>query len=280
MKALLILLLTVVTASAETVMDRLGLQMYSLRVEAKAAGMPAALDKAKKLGFRAIEAGAPFAGQSLEQSKKELESRDLSLIALGVGYERLQQDLAAVVADATKLGVQFVEVTWIPHKEPGFTEAEARAAIADFNRWGEAFHAAKITFAYHPHGYEFSPLPSGETLFDLIVRETKPGFVSFEMDVFWVTHGGQDAAKLLAKYPDRWKLMHVKDIRKGAPTGIYTGHAPESDDVPVGTGQIDWPTVLKTAQQVGVQWYFIEDESAKPEESIPQSVTYLRSLGL
>jgi sugar phosphate isomerase/epimerase len=82
----------------------------------------------------------------------------------------------------------------------------------------------------------------------------------------------------MKKYPDRWRLMHVKDIRKGAPTGIYTGHAPGTDDVPVGTGQVDWPSVLKEAQAVGVAWYFIEDESPTPLDNIPKSVAYLKSL--
>jgi sugar phosphate isomerase/epimerase len=74
--------------------------------------------------------------------------------------------------------------------------------------------------------------------------------------------------------------MHVKDIRKGATTGIYTGHAPASDDVAVGSGQIDWPAVLKEAQAVGVKWYFIEDESDSPDTNIPASLAYIRSLGV
>jgi sugar phosphate isomerase/epimerase len=98
------------------------------------------------------------------------------------------------------------------------------------------------------------------------------------MDVFWATHGGQDPVKLLAQYPDRWKMMHVKDIRKGAPIGIYTGRAPATDDVPVGTGQVDWPAVFKEAQKVGVEWYFIEDESVAPLDDIPLSVAYVKSL--
>ena len=169
---------------------------------------------------------------------------------------------------------------WIPHNESGFTEADVRRAAADFNAWGAAFQAAGITFAYHPHGYEFRPLTGGgeRTHFDLLVAETKPEFVSFEMDVFWVTHPGQDPAKLLAKYPNRWALMHLKDLRRGAATGIHTGHAPQTDDVPLGTGQVNWPAVLKQAAAVGVKHYFIEDESAAPLNAVPVSVRYLQSV--
>ncbi|HYR58686.1 MAG TPA: sugar phosphate isomerase/epimerase, partial [Chthoniobacteraceae bacterium] len=160
------------------------------------------------------------------------------------------------------------------------TEADVKRAAADFNAWGEAFKAAGITFAYHTHGYEFRPVAEGssETMFDLLVKETKPELVSFEMDVFWVAHPGQDPVKLLAKYPDRWALMHLKDLRKGAQTGIYTGHAPLTDDVPLGTGQVNWPAVLKQAAAVGVKYYFIEDESPTVVDALPVSVRYLQGV--
>lgn len=279
MKTLLLALLTAATASAFTVADRLGIQMYSLRVEMMQQGWRPALDQAKAFGFTAIEGGVPR-GVTAEQYKAEIAARGLTLVSVGYGYEALQQDLAGCVAQAKALGVKYVMVAWIPHKDDTFTAQEATQAAADFNAWGAAFKAAGITFTYHAHGYEFRPLPGGGNLFDAIVRSTNPQYVSFEMDVFWVTHGGQDPVKLMEKYPNRWRLMHVKDIRKGAPTGIYTGHAPSMDDVPVGSGQVDWPAVLREAKAVGVQWFFIEDESATPMQNIPRSVSYIRSLGL
>jgi sugar phosphate isomerase/epimerase len=279
MKALLLALLTVATASAFTVNDRLGLQMYSLRVQAMQQGWRPALAQAKAFGFAAIEGGLP-ANVTVEQYKAEIASRGLRLVSAGYGYDALAKDIAGAVAQARALGVQYVMVAWIPHEDDTFTAEEATKAAADFNAWGAAFRAAGITFTYHPHGYEFRPLPGGGNLFDSIVRSTNPDFVSFEMDVFWVTHGGQDPVKLLEKYPDRWRLVHVKDIRKGASTHIYTGHAPATDDVPVGSGQVDWPSVFREAKTVGVQWFFIEDESVTPMQNIPQSVSYIRSLGL
>ncbi len=280
MKTLPLFFLTALTACAGPVADHLGLQMYSLRVQLLQQGWAPALDQTKAFGLTYIESGAPLKGLTVEQSKAEIEKRGLTMIAEGVGYDALQKDLAGAVEQAKALGVQYVSVTWIPHKDDTFTREQAVQAAADFNTWGAAFKAAKITFLYHPHGYEFRPLPGGDNLFDLLVRETKPEAVSFEMDVFWITHGGQDPVKLLSKYPDRWRTMHVKDIRKGAPMGLYTGHAPSTDDVPVGSGQVDWPAVLKKAQEVGVKWYFIEDESTTPMDNIPQSIAYIKSLGL
>jgi sugar phosphate isomerase/epimerase len=281
MKPLILALLTAVAASAAGVSDHLGLQLYSLRVLGKQSGWAAVLDRTKELGFTAIEGGPVPKDLTVDQYKAELATRGLSMPSMGFAYERLTKDIAGAVAQAKALGVQYVMVAWIPHKDDeGFTLNEATKAAADFNTWGAAFRVAGITLAYHAHGYEFRPLADGSNLFDLICKSTNPENLSFEMDVFWVTHGGQDPVALLEKYSSRWCLMHVKDIRKGAPTGIYTGHAPSTDDVAVGSGQVDWPAVLKEAQAVGVKWYFIEDESDTPDVNIPKSVAYIKSLGL
>jgi len=71
------------------------------------------------------------------------------------------------------------------------TSQNCRDASAVFNRAGEKLKAAGLRFAYHPHGFEFQPWKEG-TLFDLMVAETKPEFVAFELDVFWAVHGGAD----------------------------------------------------------------------------------------
>jgi sugar phosphate isomerase/epimerase len=98
------------------------------------------------------------------------------------------------------------------------------------------------------------------------------------MDIFWVVHAGQDPVHLLWKYRFRWELMHLKDMRKGTPTGLLTGESDVTNCVPLGTGMIDWPPILRAAQKAGVQWYFIEDESPLSEDQIPQSLVYLRDL--
>jgi sugar phosphate isomerase/epimerase len=256
----------------------LGLQLYTLRESFKT-NVPATLDKVKAMGFTEIEGGGDY-GLGIEKFNALLRERGLKMVSAGFGYEAMKKDIAAAVQRAQSFGVKFVMCAWIPHAESGFTEADVHRAAADFNTWGAAFRKAGITFTYHPHGYEFRPLKEGNerTHFDLLAAETDPEFVSFEMDVFWVTHPGQDPAKLLAKYPSRWKLMHLKDLRRGAPTGIHTGHAPQSDDVPLGTGQVNWPVVLKQAAAAGVKHYFIEDESATPFEAVPKSFEYLQQI--
>jgi sugar phosphate isomerase/epimerase len=255
-----------------------GLQLYSLRETIKVDPVQA-LDRAKTHGFTSVEL---YSGLPLEPAalKTLLAERGMTAVSGHFGYDTLKKDLAGSVQKAQDLGLKFAGVAWIPHEIGKFGEADVKRAAADFHEFGAAFKAAGIQFFYHTHGYEFRPVELGkpETWFDRLAAATDPGLVTFEMDVFWVVHPGADPVALLAKYPNRWALMHLKDIRKGAVTGIYLGSAPLTDDVPLGTGQVNWPAVLKQAAASGVKHYFIEDESPTVLEALPISTKYLEAL--
>ena len=129
----------------------------------------------------------------------------------------------------------------------------------------------------------FRPVCLGEdlgqgTLFDLLMAETKPKLVSYEMDIFWVVFPNQDPVKLFQKYGRRWTLVHLKDMKKGTPRGALTGGTDVRNDVALGAGLMDLPAILKAAKKAGVKYYFIEDESPSSEEQIPQSLAYLEQV--
>jgi sugar phosphate isomerase/epimerase len=191
-------------------------------------------------------------------------------------YGMIEGHLDKVIEEAKALGVQFIGTSGIS-RQGTLTAEDVKKAAAVFNRAGETLAKAGIKFFYHPHGFEFVPQGDG-TLFDLLMTETDPKWVSFEMDIFWVVHPGQDPVKLLQRYPNRWALMHIKDMRKGTKTGLLTGSEDVRNDVRIGSGQIDVPAALRAAARVGVQHYFIEDESAVSTEQIPQSLRFLESL--
>src|SRR5437660_1164663 len=180
----------------------LGLQMYSLRFYGGTNAL-AKIDKARQLGFRAIEGAAPNRMPAPEFLKM-LEQRGMKLVSTGSDYARLKNDPDSVVAQAKALAVKYVMCSWIPHDKGKFSEKNAREAAQVFNAAGEKFRKSGITFTYHCHGYEFQPHGEG-TLFDLIVQETKPQFVSFELDVFWAAQGGADPAQLIQKHGSRFK---------------------------------------------------------------------------
>jgi sugar phosphate isomerase/epimerase len=273
-----LVLLAVAGLSADTPGDprKPGLQLYSVRRE-MAKDRAAALATVKSMGITEVEGGVM--GRPVGEVKAELAAAGLTMTSGGAGYEDLRDKLPEVIANAKAIGVKYLMCAWIPHDKSGFTAADVTRAAADFNAWGAKLAAEGITFAYHPHGYEFAPgSKPGTTLFDDLVAATDPNAVSFEMDVFWAFHGGADPTALLKKYPKRFVMLHLKDMRKGTPTGIFTGSAPDDTNVPLGTGQIDWVSLLAEAKKQGVAHYFIEDESEQAVQQIPLSLKYLASL--
>ena len=264
-------MLKVATGAGLSFKGPMGLQLYSLR-EQFARDVPATLDRVRDFGVQYVELAGTY-NLTPERFKQHLDAKGLKPISGLFPYEQFRDKVEEVARDAKVLGLEYVGCAWIPH-QAAFDEKTARDAISVFNRAGEALSKLGLKFFYHTHGYEFQPYGNG-TLFDLMMAETKPDFVRYEMDVFWIIHPGQDPVKLLEKYGSRFALMHVKDMRKGTPTGLLTGQSDVTNDVALGTGVMNWPAILKAAQQAGVKWYFIEDESPTSVEQIPQSIRFL-----
>ena len=251
-----------------------GLQLYSLRAEF-AKDVPGTLQKVQDYGFKYVELAGTYNLQP-EPYKAALSAHGLVPVAGHFSYDLYRDKLADVVKEAQALGLQYSGVAWIPHKGK-FTEQDAHDAAAVFNKAGEALAKVGIKFYYHNHGYEFEPYKDG-TLFDILVQETKPELVAFEMDVLWVHFPGQNPAKLLQKYGSRWALMHLKDLKIGVQTGSLSGGTDVKNDVTLGSGQIDLKATLKAARQAGVKYYFIEDESPTAAAQIPDSLSFLERI--
>ncbi len=232
------------------------------------------LDTIKRMGFTEMEGGAN--GLAPEEFRKLCDERGISIPSIGVGYEQLMRSPDSVIARAKILGAKFVMCAWIPHSKGILTLENAKQAVADFNHVGTILRANGLIFCYHAHGYEFQPYDGG-TLLDYIITHTEPANVSFEMDIMWMQFGGGDPVALLKKYGQRWKLIHLKDLRKGTPKNL-TGLTGPENDVPLGMGEVDIPGVLKEARHLGIEHYFIEDESDHPNEQVPQSIDYLKKL--
>jgi len=252
----------------------LGLQLYSLREQFKK-DVPGTLDEVKSWGITYAEVAGTY-DLPVDKFKQELASRGIQPIGAHFGYERYRDDAEAVAAEAKALGLKYAGCAWIPH-EGDFNEKTCREAIAVFNKAGEIMAKHGLKFFYHVHGYEFQPNGKG-TLLDLLITETDPKLVSYEMDIFWIVFPGQDPVKLLDKYGSRWELAHLKDMRKGTQTGSLSGATDVKNDAALGAGLMDLPAILSAAKKAGVKWYFIEDESPWSEKQIPQSIKYLEEV--
>jgi sugar phosphate isomerase/epimerase len=250
-----------------------GVQAYSFR-NYFPKDIPGTLDRIQAMGITEIEGGSGRLPP--EEYKKMCDERGISIPSTGANFNQLAENPMEVVETAKKLGSKFVMCAWVPHDRGKFGLEDAQKAVAVFNSAGKVLADNGLTFCYHPHGYEFLPYGDG-TLLDYIIENTDPRYVSFEMDIFWVQFGGGDPVALLKKYGDRWKLMHLKDMKHGIEKDL-TGGTNVEYNVPLGTGQLDMRNILIEGRKIGIAHYFIEDESSSVIEQVPESIAYLRSL--
>ena len=250
-----------------------GVQAYTFR-RSFPNGVAETLDTIKSMGITELEGSGGRIPP--EDFRKLCAERGITIPSTGTSYDNLVKDPMSAVNNAKALGASFVMVAWIPHERGAFNVDNARKAVEDFNAAGKVLKENGITFCYHVHGYEFQPYEDG-TLMDYLIKNTNPEFVSFEMDVLWTQFGGGDPVALLKKYGDRWKLLHLKDLRKGVKKDL-TGGTSTDNDVALGTGEIDIPGIIREARKIGIKHYFIEDESSRIITQVPQSIEYLKSL--
>ena len=264
------------TQFGKTLKETPGIVSYTFRNSFQK-NVAATLDTIKALGITNIEFSNLF-GKTAGELKQLLDERGMRCTSFGTSYDDLLNKTKQVAENAKTLGATFVRVAWIPHdnKIPFSIETTKKAAD-DFNRAGKILKEEfGLTFCYHNHGYEFISYEKG-TLFDYLVTNTDPEYVSFELDILWVVHPGKDPVKLLKRYAKRFKLMHVKDLRKGI-VGDFSGSTPIENDVALGKGQINIAAVIKAAKKSAIQYYYIEDESNDVNIQVPQSLAYLKSL--
>lgn len=253
---------------------RAGLELYSVRREMDR-DVPGALATVRKLGITDVEV-AGLHGLSANEFAAALKTARLQSVSIGVSYEDLRDKIGSVKEMAETFAVKWVMVAWIPHNGE-FTAENARRAAGELNGFGESLGKQGVRLALHPHGYEFRPYENG-TVFDVLVRESDAKKVFFELDTFWAVVAGQDCEQFITRHANRVRLLHLKDLRKGAPTGVFTGSAPDEDSVAIGDGQIHWSSVLAAARKAGVEHYLIEDESPAVMEQLPRSLKYLATV--
>lgn len=270
--SLIILLLFVTTAVFSQ--TQIGVQFYTFRNQF-AKDVPGTLEMISKMGIKEVEGGGTF-GLPEADYKELLKKNNLTMISVGADFNDLAKDPQKAVDEAKKYGAKYVVCFWIPHNGNEFTFDDAKNAVTVFNNAGKVLAANGLKFCYHAHGFEFRPYENG-TLFDYMAKELNPAWANFEMDVFWVKHPGQEPVALLEKYPNRFLLMHLKDRKPGTP-GNQNGQADDETNVVLGTGDVGIAAIMKVAKKAGVQHYFIEDESPRSVEQVPQSLVFLKSL--
>jgi sugar phosphate isomerase/epimerase len=262
--------------------DRVGLQLYTVRNLMKK-DFEGTLAKVAQVGYKEVEF-AGYEGHSAKDVRAMLDRDGLSAVSQHVDAKVLENSFPEALETGHILGQTFIVCPWIDVSQRKSPDGWKRAAET-FNKAGEASQKAGIQFAYHNHAFEFEPSEAlgGKMPYDFLLAETDPNLVKMEMDLCWITVGGQDPLKYFDKYPGRFPLVHVKDWTTKGPSGDDYGGAKTAKSKPghmtnVGQGDIDWKRIFAQSEKAGIQHYFVENDEAKSVDDAKVSYDYLAKL--
>jgi len=249
-------------ANDDRKLDKIGVQLYSVRDLMKK-DFEGTLAKVAAIGYREVEFAGLF-DHKPQDVRAILDKNGLAAPSSHVDYKKLGSDWAKTLDEAQTLGQSFIVCPWIDERLR--TPDGWKQVGESFNRAGEESKKAGIQFAYHNHDWEFQK-QDGKFLYDLLLDETDPHLVQMEMDLFWITKAGQDPLTYFNRYPGRFPLVHVKDMKKN-------GEMTE-----VGNGGIDFKRIFAQSDNAGIQHYFVEhDDPKSPLDSIKISFENLQRL--
>ena len=258
--------------------DKIGLQLYTVR-KAMPTDFDGTLAKVSAIGYKEVEFAGYF-GHSPKDVRATLDKCGLTAPSMHTGYSTLGDKFPEVIESAKIIGHEYIVNPAIDDSMRKTADGWKRAADT-FNHAGEACQKAGIQFAYHNHWWEFIPI-DGKLPYDIVLESTDPKVVKMEMDLGWITVGGQDPLKYFALYPGRFPLVHMKDWTKVPPIPA-PGSAFNMDDAPemtdVGSGSVNWKRIFAKSNQAGIRHYFVErDMPPAPFENIRTSYNYLAQL--
>lgn len=248
-----------------TAKKSIGLQIYSLGGELTK-DVPAGMKQLKQMGYSTLELAGynngKINGVDMMEFKKMAEDAGLKITSSHVNpptgeytpdtRNTIMEYWKKTADDHAKLGVKYL----VQPGQPRTRSVEEVAYVCDvFNEAGKIVKAAGIPFGYHNHDFEFAKVVpggtgavfgrhnKGEKIYDLFLKDTDPDLVFFEMDVYWTVIGQNDPVEYMKKYPDRIKLLHIKDRAILGQSGF-----------------MNFEMIFKQAYQIGVKEYYVELE--------------------
>lgn len=252
--------------SANEKLSNIGLQLYTVRKELEK-DFAGTIGKVAAVGFKEVEFAGYF-NNSPKQVKAILQKNNLVAPSAHISVKDIRQNLQKTIETALIIGHKYLIC--------GYLAADERKSLDDykklaalFNTVGETCRKAGVQFGYHNHDFEFASL-DGKIPYNTLLAETAANLVKMELDLYWITRAGQNPLKYFKEYPNRFALLHVKDM-DGTSKKSFTE---------VGRGVINFKEIFKQAKKSGIKHYFVEqDETPRsPFESIRISFDYLNKL--
>lgn len=248
----------------------LAAQLYTLRDFTKTVeDIRATFARVRSLGYEAVQVSGMGAIEP-EQLRDIAEETQLRIIATHIPYGRIVDEVDAVIAEHALWGCRHVAIGGLPQeyrKEEGFSRFAREASAA-----ARPLIDAGLTFSYHNHSFELQRF-AGRTAMQILAEESDPETFFFEIDTYWIQHGGANPVSWLHALKDRMHVVHLKDMAMDGGKQLFAE---------VGEGNLEWDAILSACKRAEIEWYIVEQDTClgDPFDSLKVSFDNLRAMGL
>jgi sugar phosphate isomerase/epimerase len=253
----------------------IGIQLYTVRTLLEK-DTPGTLKQLHALGYREVET-AGLAKHPVKEFRSMLN--DAGLVCPSSHLQMSGSTLDAQFSEAHALGAHYVVTS-------GFGTETAAAPLDRFKRGaeylnglGKKAHAAGLQYAYHNHNFEFVKMPDGSPGYDVLLKETDPALVKFEIDCGWMVIAGSKPVEYFHRFPGRFRMLHIKDFKPVSEPLTRSKGQPEPVGADLGTGFIDYRPIFAATKATGIEHIFMEQEDpfpVSPIDSAKNDYAYLQ----
>jgi sugar phosphate isomerase/epimerase len=256
----------------------IGLQLYTLRDQLPK-DLEGTLKKVAEIGYKNVEGydykNRLILGKTPVEFRKIVEDLGMKLPAMHVVTELTTSESRVSIMDQWKTTVEDMASIDVKYVVYAIIPEEERKTLDDYKKWAERFNQfgeicrqAGSQYVYHNHDFEFKSFDE-QMGYDILLKNTDPSLVKFELDLYWITKAGQDPVAYIEKNPGRFEIYHIKDM-ENSPGKTFTE---------VGQGTVDFERVFKVRETAGMKLFFVEQDLTKIDrfESIKMSFDYLNN---
>lgn len=225
------------------------------------------------MGYTSVETAnydnGKFYGRTPQQFKEDCEKAGLKVLSAHTNRGLSDQELASgdfteamkwwkqCIADHKAAGMEYIVCPWMGVPK---TMEDLLTQCKYLNEIGKLCKQSGIKFGYHNHSHEFQKV-EGKTMYDVMLENTDPEYVFFEMDVFWTVWGQNSPVNYFKKYPGRFKMFHIKDYREIGQSGM-----------------VGYDAIFNNADKAGMENFVVElEQSEAPSivDGVRISIDYL-----
>ena len=254
--------------------SQIACQLYTLRAFTKTpADIAKTFARVKKIGYQAVQCSGmgPIDAKEL---KKILDGEGLTCCATHVPMDRLKAETQKVIDDHHLWGCKYTAIGGFFIRDRAYTKADWDAFIPEYGALADRLAKGGVQLGYHNHSHEFARF-GGKSAFEMMMAGF-PKSVWWEIDTYWIAHGGGDPIAWIKKVAGRIPCVHLKDMDVVATPKV------EQRMAEIGEGNLNWAGILPACRDAGVEWYIIEQDECyrDPFESIAISLNNLKAMGV